>query len=51
MARNLLVCLVALASLGGCGAFKQPREAAACKGPVFVLNADRWTPGAEELGR
>ena len=52
MVRKLILCAAALASLGACSAFKQPREAASCpSGPRFALNADRWTPAPEDLAR
>lgn len=50
-ARRALCLCLALASLGGCGMFKAPREAAVCSGPRFALNTDRWAPTAEELGK
>ena len=50
-ARRVLCLCLALASLGGCGMFKAPREAAVCSGPRFALNADRWAPAPEELGK
>jgi hypothetical protein len=42
-------CLIALLALGACSNFKPAREAAACTGTPFALNAGLWTPTAEDL--
>ncbi|WP_367604313.1 type IV secretion system lipoprotein VirB7 [Teichococcus aestuarii] len=44
-----LVLVLAAVALAGCAGLDTGREARACQGTPFVLNAGLWTPAPEDL--
>jgi len=44
--RRALIPLLILAALAGCAS---DHKLATCKGPLIVLNADRWHPTPEQM--